>query len=72
MITTTSKRLLDYSETLTEIPQKYWLQSVTWSDHKYQNTAEFLVCVVPNTRITLSKVCTRRTSDKAIILQSCF
>ena len=36
------------------------------------NTGEFLLYIVPNSRITLSKIYTRRTSDKAVILQSCF
>ena len=36
------------------------------------DTIEFLVFVVLNSSVTLSKVETRRTSDKAVILQSCF
>ena len=35
------------------------------------NTVECLVFVLPNSVITFSKNCPRRTSDKAIVLQSC-
>ena len=40
--------------------------SATWFDYKNHNTAEFLVFVFPNSTITLFKVYTRTTSDKAI------
>ena len=43
----------------------------TWPDYKHHNTFDFLVCVFHNSTITLSKVYTRRTSDKAITLVSC-
>ena len=36
-------------------PQKMELQSDTRTDYKHHNTVEFLVCVVPNSTITLSK-----------------
>ena len=42
-----------------------------WPDYKHHNTFDFFVCVFHNSTITLSKVYTRRTSDKAIILVSC-
>ena len=38
---------------------------------KHHNIVEFFVFVFRNLTITISKVDTRRTSDKAIILQSC-
>ena len=39
--------------------------------HKYQNTIELFVCFFRNSTITLLKADTSRTSDKAIVLQSC-
>ena len=45
------------------------LCTVTWSDNILQNTVEFAVCVVPSSSIALSKVYTRRTCDKIVILQ---
>ena len=50
--------------------KKMELQSVTLSDCKHHNTVEILVCVVPSSTITLLKVYTRTTTDKAVILQS--
>ena len=47
-------------------------QRDTWSDCKHSNTVDFFVCAFCNSRITLSKVYIRRTSDKTIILHSCF
>ena len=35
------------------------------------NTVECLAFALPNSLITLSKNCPRRTSDKAIVMQSC-
>ena len=44
----------------------------TWYDCKHHNAVKFLVCFFPNSTITLSKFYIRRTSDKVLILQSCF
>ena len=52
--------------------KKIWLQNDTWSGHQDHNIFEFLVSVVPNSRITSSKIYTRMNSDKAIILLSYF
>ena len=46
--------------------------NTTWSDYKHHNIMEFLICIFPNSTITLSKVYISRTSDKVIILKSCF
>ena len=46
--------------------------NATWSDYKHHNILEFLICIFPNSAITLSKVYISRASDKAIILKSCF
>ena len=40
----------------------------TWSDCKHHNMVKFFVCVFRNSSITLSKVDSRRTSNKAINL----
>ena len=54
-------------------PQKIEIAKCTWSDCKqHHNTVEFLVFVLPNSTITLSKVYTIKASDKAITLKSCF
>ena len=42
----------------------------TWSDFNHHNTVDFFVCVFRNTTITISKADTKKTSDKAIFLQS--
>ena len=44
----------------------------TWSDYKHHNTVEFYICFFRYSTTTSSKVYTKRTSDKAIILQSWF
>ena len=36
------------------------------------NTVEFLVCVVPNSSVTLPKFYSSRSRGKAVILRSCF
>ena len=41
-------------------------------DFRHHNRVEFLVSVFPSSAIALSKVYIRGTSNKAIILQSCF
>lgn len=59
------------AQTNSLIPEnKLKLQSATWSECT-QNAVEFLVCVVLKSTITLSKICTRRTSDKPIIFKPC-
>ena len=35
----------------------------------HHKTAEFVVCVVPNSSIALSKLYTKGTSDEAVLLQ---
>ena len=42
-----------------------------WVDNKHHNTVKFLVSIVPNSSVNLPKVYNRRTSNKAVILQSC-
>ena len=46
-------------------------KSATWSDYRCHITVWFLVCVFPNSLITLLKLYTR-SSYKTIILQCCF
>ena len=48
------------------------LQSATFPYCKQHNTVELLACVFPNSAKTLSKLCTRKTSEKAVILNFCF
>ena len=38
----------------TKKKKKMELQSATWSDYKHHNTDELLVCVFPNSTITLA------------------
>ena len=62
----------DCSRIFIETQKKLELQSAIWSDYKEHKEVGFLVFVVPNSTITLSKVYTRRISDKTITLKPCF
>ena len=58
-------------EILLATTTKIMTKGYIWSDFKHHSTVNFYVCIFGNTTIILAKVDTRRTSDKAIILQSC-
>ena len=45
---------------------------LTWSDYKHHKTGKLLVLVFLNSKITLSKLSTMKTTNKAIILESRF
>ena len=60
----------DCSESFIQTQKKLELQSATSFDYKYDNTVEFLICIDPNSQITLSRIWNSRTSERAIILQS--
>ena len=47
------------------------LQNAVLSYYKHHNTVEFLVFVFPKSAITLSKLYTKKASEKTIILKSC-
>ena len=58
--------IIDCSEIFIETPKDLEMQSATWSEYKHHNT-KILICVAPNSRITLiSKAYTGRLSDKKI------
>ena len=60
----------DCAEVFVETKINWDCKGATWSGYKHHKAVEFLVCVFPNSTVTLSKVYTRRTGDKAVILQS--
>ena len=56
--------LLKHTHTNTNIE----LQKTTWSNYKYHNTVKLIVCVVPNSTITLiSKSYSRKTIEKKLL-----
>ena len=65
--------IIDCSEIFIETSKDLEMQSTTWSEYKHHNTVKFLICVAPNSGITLiSKAYTGRLSDKKISLESGF
>ena len=60
-------------EIFIETPKNLELESATWSDYKYHNTLNFLVCVAPNAAITfISKTYMKRIGNEATAVESEF